>query len=57
MGSQCLITAGGWRHHVHVPHTSPSLVSVLFSRFSDTGRVVLFAFVLLFRDPHLASKG
>ena len=56
MGSQCLITPGGWRHHVYVPHTSPSLVSVLLSRFSSTGRVILFAFAVLFRVPHLASK-
>jgi hypothetical protein len=55
MGSQCLITAGGWRHHVYVPHTSPPLVPLL-SLFSNIGRVALFAFALLFRDPHLASK-
>jgi hypothetical protein len=56
MGSQCLIKPGGWRHHVYVPHTIPSLISVLLSRFSNTGRVILFAFAVLFRVPHLASK-
>lgn len=56
MGSQCLITPGRWHHHVYVPHTSPSLVAGLLSRFSNTGRVILFAFAVLFRVPHLASK-